>query len=283
MKKLLITGGAGYLGQSLLRQAQNWTLHSTFFETVPQSHPKILFHQCDLRVKSQVKQLILTSQPDVIIHTACSNRGSHGLEAIHSAGENLAEESRSGNIPLIHLSTDMVFDGTQGPYSEEAPPTPVTAYGSMKAKTEDTIHSLAPHSVIIRTSLMYGIHPNDHVTNWLLESIQQGKSLHLFTDEIRCPIWVDNLSEALLEIADSPQFGILHIAGPTALSRWDFGHMILKVFQMENHPSILPGKSHELGMVRPLNLTMNIDKAKRILRTSLVGPHEVLKRLQGNR
>ncbi|MCZ6798970.1 MAG: SDR family oxidoreductase [Nitrospirae bacterium] len=283
MKTLLVTGGTGFLGQSLLRLAQGWTLHATFCETVPPSHSEVTFHRCDLRVKSEVKQLIHTSQPDVIIHTACSNRGSHGLEAIHSAGENLAQESKAGNIPLIHLSTDMVFDGTLSPYSEDASPKPLTAYGSIKAKTENTIQSLAPHSLIIRTSLLYGVHPNDHVTNWLLDSIQQGKSLHLFTDEIRCPIWVDNLSAALLELADSPQNGILHIAGPVALSRWDWGQMMLKVFHMENHPFIVPGTIHETGMVRPTNLTMNIHKAQQVLQTALSAPGDVLGRLLSDR
>ena len=176
----------------------------------------------------------------------------------------------------------MVFDGTLSPYSEDATPSPLTDYGNIKAKTEYTIQSLAPKSLIIRTSLIYGWHPHDHVTNWLLGSLQQGQSVNLFTDEIRCPIWVETLAEALLELANSPREGILHIAGPMALSRWNFGQMMLRVFQKEHHPLVMPKTIQESGMVRPMNLTMDITKAQQILQTLLLSPIDVLSRLQGN-
>ena len=122
--------------------------------------------------------------------------------------------------------------------------------------------------------------PIDHQTRWLLEGIANGDIIRLFTDEIRCPIWVRTLALALLELVEEDYNGILHIAGPQPLNRWDFG---LAILTMHNHVStqyVQPSSIAESGLVRPRNLTFNIEKAQRMLKTPLLSVTEVQKQIQ---
>lgn len=279
-RRLLITGGTGYLGQHLIRLATSWDLHATFFQSLPQPSSFANFHQCDLKEKSQVQQLVSSIQPDVIIHTACSNKSSEEIEAIIPAALNLATIAHDQTIKFLHLSTDLVFDGTAAPYHEEDRPSPLNPYGKAKTETEQIVRTICPLSVIIRSSLMYGINPFDHQTRWLLEGLDNHTPVRLFIDEKRSPIWVKNLAEALLELATIDFNGILHLAGPETLNRWDLGLAILRLVQRSPTPNIQPSTIAESGMIRPKNLAFNINKSRNLLRTPFLSISEVLQELQ---
>ena len=146
-RTLLITGGSGYLGSHLIRLAKHWVVHATFFQHEPSPNPNATFHQCDLRNKEQVESLLTTVRPTVLIHTACSNQNQTNLESIRPSALNLAKAALRINARFIHVSTDLVFDGQHGPYSEESQPAPFLEYGLAKAQAEDIVknHRRAPH------------------------------------------------------------------------------------------------------------------------------------------
>lgn len=272
MKNLLITGGLGYVGRNLIKNAISWNTHATYHRHVPKPSPDVTFHQCDLRDRASTKRLIETSNPNVVIHTACSNQTQEDLDSILPAAINLAEAAIQFRFRLIHLSSDMVFDGEHAPYKEEDPPSPLTPYGVAKVQAEKVISSRSPESLIVRSSLIYGTNPPDHQTQWLLNSLEKRIPIKLFKDEIRCPIWVETLSQALLELAESTVQGILHLAGPQPLNRWDFGHFILSLHRCPHSPEVQLSSIEETGMVRPRNLTLSTQKAKKLLRTPLISP-----------
>lgn len=278
-KRLLITGGTGYLGQHLVLRATNWNTHATFFKTQPPAALPAKWHHCDLRDGGRVSALITSLHPDVIIHTACSNRSPEEIAAIGVAARHLAQVARESAGRVIHLSSDLVFDGEKAPYDEESLPMPISDYGRAKAEAERTFTTILPQTAIVRTSLMYGIDPVDHQTRWLLDGINRGHTVRLFTDEIRCPIWVNTLSDSLLELSEKEVARILHIAGPQPLTRWEFGLGILALHNRTPTERVVPSTRAAAGVNRPRDLTLNIDKAKNILKTPLLTLREVGDRL----
>ena len=272
-KRLLVTGGAGFLGNHLLRRATHFVAAGTLHHTPAASLPGVTFHVCDLQNPEEVRILLDRIQPGVIIHTACSDQAP-SMEAIVTAAGLLAVQTAERGIRFIHLSTDQVFDGNTAPYTEESPTNPINPYGKAKVQTEVLIRSLNPQATIIRTSLLYDLRKPDRQTTGLIKVAQTGERFHLFVDELRCPVWVENLAEALLEVATKDVPGILHIAGPESLNRWEFGMGLLHHFGVTPASNIQKGTIEESGLVRPKNLTMNSSRAKQILQTPLFSLQE---------
>ena len=279
MKTLFITGGAGYLGSHLVKQSIQWDTHASYLHTAPPVSNRVTYHRCDLSDKDQVLHLLTRLRPSAIIHTACSSQTQKSLTSILPAARNLAEITASMGTHFIHVSTDMVFDGENSPYQEESPPSPLSPYGKAKAQAETEVSGLNPRAVIVRPSLIYGIDPPDHQTQWLLEGMEKGEPVRLFTDEIRCPIWVETLSLALLELVEIDYSGVLHIAGPQPLNRWDFGLAILGMLQRTPTPTVRPSTLAESGLTRPRDLTFDLGKAQILLKTPLLSVTEVHPRL----
>ncbi len=277
--RLLVTGGAGFLGNHLLRRAHQFVAAGTLHATPSTSLPGVTFHVCDLQSPEEVRILMDRVQPDVIIHTACSEQGK-GIEAILPAAGLLAIQSTERNIRFIHLSTDQVFDGTSAPYTEESPTNPINPYGHAKAQAEELIRSLNPKATIVRTSLLYDLRTPDRQTSRLIESTKTDEPYRLFIDELRCPVWVENLAELLLEIATKDVPGILHLGGPESLNRWDLGVGLLQHFWITQTSNIQQGTIEESGLVRPKNLTMDSSRTKQLLHTPLLSLSEAREKVQ---
>ena len=165
------------------------------------------------------------------------------------------------------------------PYHEEDRPYPLHPYGKAKTAAEQIVSTVCPESIIIRSSLMYGIDPYDHQTRWLVQGIEKEEPIRLFTDEIRSPIWVENLARAILELSTLCYTGILHLAGPEALNRWDFGMAILKLLKQRSKSNVQPSTIAESGMIRPKNLALRIEKARALLKTPLMSVSDVMHQL----
>ena len=277
--RLLVTGGAGFLGTHLLQQARSFTATGTLHRTAATSLPDVSFHTCDLQQAHEVRILLDRVRPEIIIHTACSDQGGN-LSAIASAAGLLAIQSAERRIRFIHLSTDQVFDGTAAPYTEQDAPSPINSYGTAKAQAEDLVRSLNPQATIVRTSLLYDLYTPDRQTKQLIQTIQTGEPYHLFIDEFRCPIWVKNLADALLELATKDYAGILHVGGAKSLNRWDLGMELLEHFGIKPTPNIQKGTIEESGLVRPKNLILDSTSAHQVLHTPLLSLQEARKKAE---
>ncbi|GJL55777.1 MAG: NAD(P)-dependent oxidoreductase [Nitrospirales bacterium] len=277
---LLITGGTGYLGHHLIHAAQSWTTHATYFRTSPPAASRAQFHQCDVSKNDQVHDLITSIKPDVIIHTACSNKSAEEIEAIVPAARHLSTIAHQHSLAFLHLSTDLIFDGTCAPYRETDLPNPLHPYGKAKTEAEHIVTQQCPTATIIRSSLMYGIDPLDHQTRWLLRGMDTEKPIRLFTDERRSPIWVHTLVAALLELSTLNFQGILHLAGPETLNRWEFGHAILHLVGRKTTANIHASTIDESGLIRPKDLAFSIETAKQLLNTPFLSIAEVTNQLR---
>jgi len=279
VKRLLITGGSGYLGWRLTQMATasgEWETFPTFLANRI-DHPNGL--RLDLRDRAATETVTASLRPEVIIHQAVSPRNSEHIAAMIPAARHIMQAAAEIGARLIHVSTDMIWDGTRPPYGDDSPPSPLTPYAEAKAAIENMIADEMPQTLIVRPSLIYGFDPIDKQTGWIVSGIRRSETVRLFTDELRCPIWVDTLATALLELADSDHSGRLNIAG-RPLNRWDFGMKMLAALGIEPGPNVIRSTIAESGLARPADLTMDTSKARQWLRTPLISVDEAAVRHQ---
>jgi dTDP-4-dehydrorhamnose reductase len=295
---MLVTGGSGHLGGWVVHLAlAEWDVTATYL-TRARREPDVDWRQLDVRDRAAVAALIREVRPRVIVHTAALNPGQGtAFEAVNVDGtRHVARAAAHVGARLIHISTDVVFDGEKGSYIEEDPPSPLTTYGRSKALAEEAVHASGAQAVIVRTSLIYGPavgahrtslrdtpwHRWDRQTRWVVGDLEAGAPVRLFTDERRCPIWVESLAAALLELARLDAVpglpaGVLHVAGAQSLSRYQFGLRLARFHRVDPR-GITPALGRDSGLVRPLDCILDCSRVRALLRTPLPGVDEVLGR-----
>ncbi len=261
--RLFITGASGYLGRGLLRRLPpDWPVAAVYW-THPLTSSSVTPLRMDVRDSVAVQRAIAEFRPDVIIHAAALMSGDAMLATNEGGALAIARAAAHARVRLLHLSSDVIFDGEHAPYDEDDLPAPITSYGASKALAEQAVNQEHPAAVIVRTSLIYGFSPFDPRTHQTLD----GEMPRLFTDEYRCPILVDDLADALLELATSNYTGILNIAGPQRLSRYEFG---LKLANALHVPAkFSPALSASNPSPRPRDCTLDISRARSLLCTPL--------------
>lgn len=289
MARILITGGSSYLGQHLVPLAtQSHQVGYTFYQNdplllkTPQASENlrglaIANWQIDLRDGPAVQRLVDEWRPEVIIHLAGSNRSPDMAAVITQGTSHIVRAAEATNARLIHLSSDVVFDGRHAPYRELDSPSPIHDYGRAKAEAE-TIVARYPNHVIVRTSLIYGRRIMDRSTEWIAASLSQGRPVTLFDNQWRNPVWARTLSLACLELAENDFCGILHVAGRRSMSRAEFGLKLLDWWGIDGRQSLKIGPS---GEEWPLDCRLDISLAAGLLKTPLLGVDEVLARPAG--
>jgi len=219
--KLLVTGGAGYLGAEVCRLAleRGDEVLATQHEGAPPYGRPI---RLDVRDDEAVQRVLMRHGPEVVVHTAYLLDGPAMEETIVNGSRSVALASHRCDARLIHLSTDLVFDGEHGaPYDEDAEPRPVSAYGQAKLDAERLVARVHPGAAIVRTSLLYGAaHSGPQ------EVLAFAAEVAFYLDEIRCPTRVGDLAAALIELAGLEVAGPLHLAAPAALSRYELARAL---------------------------------------------------------
>ena len=262
--RVLITGGGGLLGGELIRQAPaDVEVHATRRASPvhgAESHP------VELSDADAVAGLLARVRPALVIHTAYS--AAEGERDIVAATESVVRACRSAGAGLIYLSTDALLDGETSPYVESAEPAPVHEYGQWKARAELHVRAEMPEAAVIRTSLIVRAEPPDRNSAWVLDALRRGDPVRLFTDELRCPIAVEDLAAQLWEVARLPaerRGGVWHLAGPEAVSRYALGVLLATRAGLDAR-AIVPIPSASAPAPRPRDLRLLTPRADRELR-----------------
>lgn len=227
--------------------------------------------EVDLLDSASVTKLFKADQPSTIIHCAamakpndCDANPDLARRTNIEVTKHLAE--LTSNIPFIFFSTDLVFDGGQGNYTEEDSPNPLSLYAETKAHAEELVRK-HPHHTIIRLSLTGGHsrEGNRGFNEEIKNAWHCGKTLNLFTDEYRCPASADVIARAVWELITQKARGIYHLCGAERLSRFQIGELLARKHP-ELNPKINPGSRKDYkGPPRPPDTSMNCAKAQRLL------------------
>ncbi|MFB9446532.1 sugar nucleotide-binding protein [Dactylosporangium vinaceum] len=284
MARILITGATGSLGRRVatLAVAAGHTVLGTHVRpwieavdrgrgvTEGKADAVISPVRVDIRDRDAVRDVVDAVRPDLVIHTAAGrDRNDWAANADGAANVALACDER---VRLVHVSSDAVFSGRAGrEYTEDDHPDPIYPYGAAKAAAETAVRAIAPGAVVVRTSLIMadGGSGHEQLTYDLLAGRVDGA---LFTDEIRKPIHVDDLADALLELGGGDVSGVVHVAGPDAVSRYDLGVLVAR------RDGLDPGPLRAAtGSGRPGDVRLGIGPATGLLRTRLRGAYEFMR------
>jgi dTDP-4-dehydrorhamnose reductase len=200
-----------------------------------------------------------------VIHTAYGKDDPE--RDILTASRVLAEACAAAGVALVHVSTDLVLDGEQAPYDDRADAAPVEPYGRWKAEAERAVAAACPAAAIARTSLIVRADPPDAITARLVESLRAGEPSRLYVDELRCPIFVEDLARQLWEIAALPgRAGVWNLVGPEAVSRFALGTLIARRYGLDSS-SLIPARNADHPVPRPRDLRLLTLRADRELKT----------------
>ncbi len=271
MKRVLICGSNGLLGQRLALMLGE----RTEYEVLNTSHHRSFvfddrlfdYTQLDLVRKGDVKSLISSFQPDVVMNAAamtnvdwCENHREEAWNVNVVGVEHLVEAARKVGAKLIHISTDYVFDGKTGNYSEEDKPNPINYYGKTKLAGENAIRIADVDHAILRTIVVYGsgINVKKNFALWVIDSLGSGSPIRCVTDQVGNPTHVSDLALAMIKIAELGKSGIFHICGKEQVSRYDFAVRIAEVFGFDR------------ALIQPVLTSDLVQRAARPRRTNFV-------------
>jgi dTDP-4-dehydrorhamnose reductase len=286
-KKILITGGTGFLGGHLLSQGHSrYKIVTTYHQSPHYDITNVEWRHLKLSKIETITSLIQDIKPDVIIHPAaissvdlCEQQPQLAELINVQATVALAKAAAKHGIRFVFLSSDMVYDGETGLYSENDDVNPINYYGYTKVQAEEKIKDICPNHVIVRTAIIYGtVLANAHsFSDEMLHQVQNQRQVNLFYDQFRSPILVNNLAEAVFELADSSIVGTLNLGGKERISRYDFG---MKMAHCYNFSTQLLNRCSmdEFRHVakRPRDVSLNIKKVLDLLKTSMLSCEEGL-------
>jgi dTDP-4-dehydrorhamnose reductase len=280
MKRVLVCGSNGLLGQRLAMlfdgDSDYEVLHTSHHRSFALDVPNIDYTQLDISNKSDVKSLVSSYRPDVVLNAAamtnvdeCEIHRELAWKQNVTAVENLVEVCRRIDAKLVHVSTDYVFDGLSGKYTEEDRAHPVNYYGKTKLAGENVIRSSGIDHAILRTVLLYGVGVGvkSNFALWVIGNLTEKKEIRCVDDQISNPTHVHDLAMAMKTVADESVSGVFHISGSEIVSRYAFAVKAAEVFGFDTH-LIRRVKSAEIPRPaqRPMNTSFVIGKAQQLFR-----------------
>jgi dTDP-4-dehydrorhamnose reductase len=290
--RFVVTGANGLVGSrlvSLLASRGHWVLALSRGESrLPRLSGETGYRSVELADGALVRQLLEQAQPDVMVHTAsmtevdaCERNVEQAYATNVRATEHLATAARHLGCGLLHVSTDYVFDGEAGPYSEEDAPNPRGVYATTKHIGEQIVRTLAPEWAIARTAVVFGWPPagRPNFGSWLVSALSQGQRVNLFEDQHVSPSLADNVAEMIGEMAERRLTGVWNVCGASVVDRVTFGRALCRVFGLDPELiNVTRLKDAKLASPRPQRSGLKTDKVQRELATRPLLLEDALKR-----
>jgi len=240
--RILVTGAKGQLGWEIIRQAPARASDCIGID----------IEEADLTDPIQVNRVVADIRPQLLINAAAytlvdvaQTETDTAFAVNREAAAHLAAACAVNRIPMVHISTDFVFDGNQTvPYTENDPVAPLSVYGQSKAAGETAVRDTLDRHLIIRTAWLYGNHGNNFVKT-MLRLGQTKQEVRVVSDQIGCPTYAADLAAALLSLAErlagstDITWGTYHLCSTGEVSWYEFARHVLQI-------------AHRLGLVPPV-------------------------------
>ncbi len=273
--KILITGSNGLTGHKIVFQAieQGFIVMATSYSynNLPDNN-NYKFELLDITNKAEVDYIIGGFKPDIIINTAgitkpddCEKDNIQCRKVNIEAVKNLVDIANKLKCKLIHFSTDFIFSGNKGMYSETDIPNPQNYYAQTKLESEQIVLNTCNKFAIVRTVLVYGYSKylqKSNIVLWVKNNLEKNQTIKVVNDQYRTPTLVDDLAKATIKIAENDLEGVYHISGAEYLSVYEFALKIANIFKLDES-LISPIASIELNELakRPAKTGFNTTKA----------------------
>lgn len=273
MTKCLVTGSAGLVGRQVVKDLveNNFDVYSCYNKTKPDFGNII---HLDLTKKEEIVRTIQTVKPDVVIHLGamtdvelCETQKELAFITNTKATKILAQESEKLNSFFVYVSTDYVFDGKKGMNNEKDIPNPVNYYGRSKLDGEIALNNLSTPYVIIRISTPFGFHSKKTCFPlWIKQNLELEKEIPVLIDQYTSPSFVPNISKMILEIITNKITGIIHLAGTSRISRYEFAKLIADKLGYKRE-ILKPIEMRQMNWKaqRPQDSSLDVSKAIEIL------------------
>lgn len=268
MKRLLITGSSGMLGSNLIYELDsNYELYGIDNSTANPELQKQF--QIDLRDSAKLSEVFSVMRPDFVVHCAaltnvdtCEDNYVLAHETNALATNHLVSTIGS-ETRFIYISTDSVFDGKGGNYSETDLPCPLNNYAKTKLEGEWFVEQGLSNHVIVRTNLFgWNRVKGCSFAEWIYQSLEQKKFIKMFTDIIFSPVSVYTFSSYIEKLLNLDFVGRLNLGTKDPISKYDFGVKLAKLFDLDD--SLITPVSVEtfnFKAPRPKNTSLDVSKA----------------------
>jgi len=237
--KILYTGSNGLLGQKISAATTGFSDHA-FLATARGENRTVnlgtaSYASMDITNTSEVLAVVREFKPDVIIHGAamthvdqCEQHKELAYQLNVEGTKNMVAGARSVGAHLVHISTDFIFDGTEGPYDENGVPNPLSYYGETKLEAEKIVQELE-HWSILRTVLVIGMAEDlsrSNIVLWAKGALEKKQPINVVDDQFRTPTLAEDLAQGALLAATQKAQGIYNISGPDFMSIYELvGHV----------------------------------------------------------
>jgi len=293
--KIAITGTNGFLGQHLTRLLlkeghQIVAIAKGNDRTFCSDSIHYKYHEVDITNRVELQAVVEKERPDVFVHSAAITQPDE-CELNKETCENVNVQGTMHSIfvaeqycrHFIFVSTDFVFDGEKGNYSEEDSIKPISFYGQSKSSGERLVGESKMPWAIIRTCLVYGnslTGTRNNIISWVKQSLEQNKPIKVVSDQVRTPTYVEDLANGILLVIEKKANGIYHISGKDVLTPFEMAIRTAEYFglnrqlieKVDASVFVQPAK-------RPPKTGFDISKARGELGYEPVGFEEGLRRL----
>ncbi|WP_182129656.1 SDR family oxidoreductase [Nitrosopumilus sp. b3] len=270
MDKTVIIG-CGFLGSKIFTNLKNNNkkVIGTNFQNTSNEFKKLDITNFDF-----VNSFLNKEKPDLVINCAANTdidyleKNEKFANMVNGIGvKNIAKTCKQISSKLIHISTDSVFDGTLGLYTEEDDVKPINVYGKSKLLGEELLQENLDDFIIIRTNLFGYHHQGKFLFNWILRNLKENKEFTGFEDIIFNPLEISFLSDLILKFGNMEYSGIIHLGSDEIINKYNFGCEIADTFGF-NKKLIKKGSIEHSSLIakRPKNTSLSNLKAKKILK-----------------
>ena len=270
-QKTLIIGGSGLVGRVLIRRIKDIAKMYATYNINRINLVGTKFYQLDVRDEKRVNELVKEIQPEIVINAAakrntryCEKNPEDVYKVNVEGTKNIVKACKTINAKMVFISSDQVFDGTKGKYSEDDELNPLNTYGKQKVMAEEIIKDNLDNWLIIRASYIYGwFRGSDNFVTWVIENLKSGHEIQISYDQFVTPIHVENFVDILIKLLEKDKKGIYHVGEGECLSKYEFVKRLKEAFRFDE-AIIKPISSDALNenMVRPKNNCLDLSKIK---------------------